>query len=255
MIKKPWFKFTVAFFYLSISYYICVLLHEWGHGIVAWLFGVKEAFYDVQYGGWLMLETDENVPYNQLLSEGRGVVAALIGIAGLSMSLSLLLLSLFLMHKIRNHPFTYLFFYWIAVVNMIPLVQYLSVQTFTSTGDVGRFTHGLNLSPWWIFPPGVLFIAFTLYIILARALPKTYALLQIRSLYGQILLLATSLSVMFLWIYSHGYNPFRDRGGGEANLFLAFISISLVPLLFFICYPSRKWVKGEVERQQKALSN
>lgn len=248
MIDRPWIKFIAAFFYLWISYYVCVLFHEWGHGVVAWLFGFKKAFYDIQYGGWLMLRTDENVPYKQLLAEGFGTQVALIAISGLLVSLSLFLVSLVIMNKIKKSPFTYLFFYWIAVVNMLPLIQYLSIQTFSSTGDVGRFTHGLNISPWWIFIPGVFFTAFALYWVLAKALPKAYAILRIGSIWGRQLLLLVTLFVMFLLIYKHGYNPFTDSGAHRGSRSLAIVSIFLVPILYIVCFPSRKWVKKETEK-------
>lgn len=32
---------------LIIVYYVSLLLHEWGHGFVAWLFGVKTSPFDV----------------------------------------------------------------------------------------------------------------------------------------------------------------------------------------------------------------
>ena len=53
------------------AYYVAILLHEWGHGLVAWLFNVKQSPFDVDYGGWALMHVDENVDYAQLLLEKK----------------------------------------------------------------------------------------------------------------------------------------------------------------------------------------
>ncbi len=92
--KHSYFAFgyesqTAAF---VTSYYISILLHEWGHGTVAWLYGLKSSPFDVTYGSWALLPNiDEHVNYASLLAASRGVAAALIGIAGFTVSLLLLI--------------------------------------------------------------------------------------------------------------------------------------------------------------------
>jgi hypothetical protein len=231
---------------IILSYYLAVILHEWGHGTVAWLYGYKEAFYDVRYGGWFLLNVDENVPYNQILAAHRGTTAALIGIAGLSVSTLLFLISLFVLKRIKHGVYVFTFFYWFLVFNMIPIIQYLSVQTFSIEGDAGRFVHGLNISPLWIFIPGVIFIVFALIQVLKKIVPRAYARLDIHALWAQRLFLLISLGIMFLWIYAQGYNPLSDPGMPYFGKVLACISMALVPILFFLCNPSREWVKREI---------
>lgn len=235
--------FVAIVFFFLINYYLCTLLHEWGHGFTAWLFGVKEAFFDIHYGGWLFLDTHEHVPYDQL----NGTTAALIAVSGLLVTLVLFLLSLALMNRIQKHPLAYLFFYSTALVNLIPLVQYFPIQTFSSGGDVGHFIKGLQISPWWVFFPGLLFTSFALYQMLAKALPKAYALLPIRSLWGRNLFLLYTLSVIFLFIHIQGYNPFTAPHIPLSCRILGIIAIFLVPVLFILCYPSRAWVCKAVE--------
>jgi hypothetical protein len=241
--KSDGITFLTTICSIVISYYVAVILHEWGHGTVAWLCGAKKAFWDVTYGGWLLLHVDENVPYDALLANHKGACAAFTGIAGVLVSITLLLLSLVAVKKIKKSIRLYSFFYWFSVINMIPLIQYLTIQTFSIQGDVGRFTHGLNISPWWVFIPGTALVIFALYRLCRYAIPKAYTILQIKAIWVQRLFLFTSLGLMFLLIYLGAYNPLSDPGMPLIGKVAAVISMLLVPVLFFVCNPSRKWVK------------
>ena len=251
-IQKNHFNFLVTIISIIASYYIAIILHEWGHGTVAWIYGYKEAFYDVNYGGWRLQGVDENVPYNQILAAKQGTAAAMIGIAGLSVSILLFLISLAVMAKIKSSGVLYSFFYWFSVINMVPIIQYLTVQTFSVQGDVGRFIHGLDISPWWVFVLGTLFICFALYRLLRVAVPKAYAIIPIKTLWVKRCFLAVSLGIMFLLIYSAGYNPLSDPGMPLISKAYAVLTMLLVPLLFFLCNPSLKWVKKQTQKATKA---
>lgn len=235
---------------IIFSYYLAIILHEWAHGTVAWLYGFKKAFYDVDYGGWLLSGVDENVPYDQIIASHQGAKAALIGIAGFSVSTVLFLLSLWTLKKVKLNFLSFSFFYWFSVMNMVPIIQYLSVQPFSLQGDTGRFVHGLNISPWWVFVPGVCFVCFALYQLLRRIVPKAYRIIPIKSLWTQRIFLLVSLCIMFLLIYSHGYNPLSDKGMPKIGKVFAGISMLLVPILFFLCNPSQKWVKKEIQTKK-----
>lgn len=233
---------------IIIAYYVSLLLHEWGHGFMAWLYGVKTSPFDVQYGGYLLQNADENVDYVGLMASGRNMVSALIAIAGPIVSLTILIIALSILYsnKINNKPLTFTLIYWLLIMNMVPSIQYLSVSPFASGGDTGHFAQGLNFSPWWIFIPGTIFIIFILSIILKNIIPKACAIIPIKSLLGQNLFLLTSLFVMFLFIYTHGYNPLTDKGVNSFTKVMVVISICLVPILFIICNPARDWVKKSI---------
>ena len=136
---------------------------------------------------------------------------------------------------------------------MVPIFQYLTVQPFSLQGDTGRFVHGLQISPWWVFVPGSLFVFFALYYFLKDLVPKAYVILDIRTLWVRRVFLFVSLAIIFLFIYLHGYNPITDRGMPFIGKLLAVFSMLLVPLLFFICNPSKNWVKKEIERYKSAI--
>ena len=241
--KSNFIKFIVTVLCIIASFYVAVILHEWGHGTVAWAFGYKKTFYDVQYGGWLLQRVDEGVHYDHILAAGHGVAAALIGIAGVTVTVILFLLSLMMLKKIRRNALAYSFFYWFAVLNMVATIQYFTVQTFSTEGDVGRFIHGLNISPLWVFIPGVAYVCFALYQMLVFAIPKAYVLIGIKSMWVRQIFLLVSLSIMFLLIYCFGYNPLSDHGMPRAGKFLAFFSIATFLTLFLFCNPSRTWIK------------
>ena len=235
-------KVIVTLICVVVGFYVAVILHEWAHGTVAWLLGYKQAFYEVDYGGWLLQHIDEDVPYDQILAAGHGGAAALIGIAGLTLSTAFFLVCLVIMRKIKQSLVLYSLFYWLAVWNMVTIVQYFLLQTFSAQGDTGRFIHGLAISPWWVFIPGVAFVYFALYQLFRYAVPKAYALLKIKSRGIQSIFLLISLAIMFLMIYSAGYNPLSDAGMPPINRVFALVCMLLVPALFILCNPWRKWV-------------
>jgi hypothetical protein len=239
-------KLLITIVSIIVSYYVGIILHEWGHGTVAWLFDYKSSPFSVDYGGWLLTNVDENVPYNQILAAGHGVKAALIGIAGVTVSTILFLLSWVVLKKIKSNSLMYTFFYWFGVINIVPIFQYFTVETFAVEGDVGRFTHGLNISPWWVFVPGTIFAFVALYQFFRHLVPKAYAILPIHSLWVQRVFLFASLFSIFVWIYLHKHNPLSDQGTPLMGKVLAIFSFFLVPILFFICEPSRPWVKREI---------
>jgi hypothetical protein len=231
------------------AYYFSILLHEWGHGTIAWIYGLKSTPFSVQYGGWLLLNVDEHVDYNFLLQNGEGTAAALIGIAGPIVSLILLLISLWLLNdkKWMKHALFFISVYWVMIFNMIPLIQYFTVSLFALEGDSSRFAEGLGISRWWIFIPGTCFNSYMVWRILTKEMIKAYILMPISSNLGRSLLLFITLFVMFWFIYAQGFNPLTVKGLEPLSQFLAFISILLVPMLFGVCYPGRGWVKKCIE--------
>lgn len=242
MQKNKWFLLFINIFSLLLSYYACILFHEWAHGTAAWLLGFKASPFDVDYGGWGLFHVDENVNYLAIIFSGQGWKAAIVGIAGVSFSLLFWLISLIAInsHKIQKKVFLYAFFYWCFVINTVPLLQYFTLTTFSSGGDIGRFTHGLDISPWWIFIPGTVFVIFALWRLFSVEILKAYKILAVDRVFSKKLLLLTTLILVFLFIYTHGYNPLTDQGTNLASRILSVISISMVPVLYIICNPSRK---------------
>lgn len=224
---------------IIIAYYLSLLLHEWGHGTIAWLYGVKKTPFDIQYGGWFLLNADENVNYNDLINSGRGVTAALISIAGVCVSFIYVIVCFILLNckNIQSSKAKFIVTYWFLIINMIPLVQYFTISAFSFQGDVGRFVNGLNISPWEVFIPGTIFIIAAMSRILKIEIPKSYVVIPIKTLFGQRIFLLLTLCIIFLLIYTHGYNPITDKSMNLFGKILAILSVVLVPALFVLFNP------------------
>lgn len=255
MKRKPLTILLINAIALIAAYYVCLLLHEWGHGTAAWLLGQKSCPFDIYYGSWSLLHVDENVDYTTLHATNQGLKAAIIGISGITVTAILFILGLVLISRssIQKNIITFSFVYWTLAINMVPIVQYLSLMAFSDGGDIGHFNRGLNISPWWIFIFGTFTVIMLVKHMLRVEVPRAYAILRITSLWGRRLFLLTTLSVIFLAIYTHGYNPISDPLTKLPSKILAVISIFLVPILFFICNPSRVWVKIMAQRYSSSL--
>lgn len=238
--KRPFLMFLTTIIAFIFCYYFDLLLHEWSHGTVAWILGQKSSPFNIFYGGWLLLHVDENVAYGHLIATHQGTTAALIGIAGLTTTVILAILSFILMskEKIQKNPIIFSFCYWSLIINMVPIYQYIPVSTFSSEGDVGRFIHGLNISPFWVFIPGTILVFAALWRILKIEVPKAYNVIPIESIFIRRIFLLATLGTIFLLIYTHGYNPFSDSSNPLIGKILACLSFLLIPILFFAFNPS-----------------
>jgi len=242
--RSPANRFAAFTIPLPLLYYLVVIFHEWGHGITAWLFGVKPSPFDIRYGGWFLMNCDEAVPYDQLLAGGHNLQVALIGISGFTVNAILFLLSLYLLNRINKSTSVWVLgaFYWSAVLNLMALFGYIPLNTFSVQGDVGRLVHGLQISPWLVFIPGSILIGWAFIRVLRTELPKVYAFVPIQPLWIRRLLLGTTLFFLFIFLFTRGYNPFSDTGAPRISKILAAGSIGLFPILFAVCDPSRKRV-------------
>ena len=238
-----------------IAYYITVLFHEWGHGTTAWLFGYKNSPFDIKYGGYMLLHCDEAVPYTEILKTGHGVQAALIGISGFTVSTCLFLFALFSLNTKFGTRSVWVLstMLWCGVLNMMAIFGYIPLDTFSVQGDIGRFVHGLDISPWLVFIPGSLLVALCLYRLLGHGMVRFYIHAPIKTLAMRRFLLAFSLSIIFLLLYTHGYNPYTDKGANIYSRILAGFSVLLVPILFFVCNPSNAWIK-RIEKKMRETS-
>ncbi len=248
--KNPITVFLIVFLTGIAAYYICICLHEWGHGTAAWLYGVKSSPFAVNYGGWALLHVDENVDYDTLMANRHGVAAAIIGICGPAVSVIMFILSLLCLKQkgVQRHIVFYSFCFWVLIIDMTPILQYFMLTPFSSEGDTGRFVIGLNISPLWIFIPGALFVIFGLTRIFHTEVPRAYAVIPIKSNLGRRALLLMSLIFIFIWIYLMSFNPLTDPGSSEKSKIAALLSFLMVPILLILCDPSRVWVKEKIQR-------
>lgn len=234
------FVINVICFFLT--YYLAILLHEYGHGTTAWLYGFRQTPWDgVIYGGWFLQHVDEGVHYHHLMSLHAYTEVALIGISGAVVSTVLLLISFFALsrQRIQKCPIAFAFFFWFLIVNMVPITQYFCLSVFSQGGDMGHFVHGLQISPWWMFVPGTIITIAFLARVLMVEVPKAYQALKLQSVWAKRLLLFVTLAEIFWMLYLHEYNPIADNHGILIDQVLAVGSIFLVPVLFFVFNPKK----------------
>lgn len=184
------------FFYTVINvilvYYIAVLCHEYGHSMVAWMFGYKQNPFDINYGSWYLMPISENVDFKAIYASGHPYQSGLIGIAGIFVTTMLFLISLYFLNQkyILRSPFLIYFFFFLAAMNLMDIGAYIPNRTFSGTngdmshtgGDIGEFLHGFNLSPFWIFIPGVILVTLAFYRFYNVELKKIYALIPEKNL-------------------------------------------------------------------------
>jgi len=232
---------------------VVILFHEWAHGTTAWILGYKDNPFDVRYGGWLLMNCDEAVPYDTILNQGHGLHVALIGISGYVMNMVLFFLSLFFLPRMFVMRSLYLLasFYWLCVLNLMALFGYVPLNAFSHYGDIGWFVRGLDISPWPTFIAGSLLVMAGIYRIFRVEIVRVYAFAPLCSLFARKSLLALSLFFLFLFLYTRGYNPFTDAGANPMNKILAGFSIPLAPVIFYICNPSKNWVLEAIRDFQK----
>lgn len=232
--RKPTVVLFITLFSIILVYYTIILLHEWGHGTAAWIFGYNRTPFDIEYGGWFLLHVDEGVHYDDILAANHGVQAALIGIAGYTVNIIIFLVSIFLMNRdvIKKSAWALSLCYWSAVFNMLAIWGYTPMYSFSIKGDIGRFVHGLQISPWWIFIPGTLFAVVGIYRLLKCEIIKMYALLPIRTLAMQRIYLLTSLGIIFLFFTFRSFS--RIPAWEIIANYETWFRIALVAILFFI---------------------
>jgi len=201
---------------ILLSHHLMVLTHEWTHGTIAWLAGIKTSPFDIQYGDLALWNTDEKVDYDALIAAGRGVTASLIAISPLIVNSILFAVCIVLFRQLAGDHWKWLaqFLYWFAIWNIGEVFSYMPVRTFSPRGDVGYFLRGLRLSPWWVVIAGSLLVAIGLWLALSKGLPQYFALASITQLPLQRSILWTTSFILFFWC---GGVAFRYYGPADSR--------------------------------------
>jgi hypothetical protein len=188
---------------IIVTYYVAVLLHEYGHAAMAWHFSYKASPFDISYGSWLLIPVSEAVDYQKILASGHGSQEALIGISGISVTIILFCISMFSLNQklIQKTPLFLGLAFWLADMNVMEMFSYLN-RTFIM-GDLGELIQGSNISPLWVFIPGCLIVGFSLYCFFQFMFYKWFTLSNIKSIYTKrIFLWLTFWPLLFSVIYS-----------------------------------------------------
>jgi hypothetical protein len=194
-----------------IARYSAILLHEWSHSSVAWLFCVFPAANPlfIYYGDWTLLSVNafkfplmtETVFYSSLMQNGMNLQAAMIAMAGPSMNILLAILSFTVIwySLTRGHPFAATFVLWVFVFNFGAAWGFALLRAFTLHADIGFMETATGIPPLAIFIPAVLIAVVAVGLLFLVLLPRYFEQAGIR---GKRLKQAIIVLVfLIMWLY------------------------------------------------------
>lgn len=181
---------------------IVVVMHEFTHSTVAWLLGYMKNPSDIVWGNPIMMTGwDEGVSYHRLFSSQHSPAESAIGFSPIVVHSTIIILGLFMMQRKRFQEKKWFFhiLYWFVIANFMELIAYIPMRSFASSGDVGHFNHGLNLSPWFVFVIGTMAVAAGLFILFTKILPQMFAVFAQGNRLTQWMILIMTAFILFIW--------------------------------------------------------
>jgi len=181
---------------------LTVVIHEFTHSTMAWLFGALNSPADIVWGNpILMTGWDEGVSYKHLFAEGRNIPAAIIGFCPLVMHSIFTGIALYLMRRqwLTEHKWLFHTVYWFTIAHLMELIAYVFMRAFSGHGDIGNFDRGLDISPWWVFLIASPVLAWALLLFFRHALPRLQELFIQDNLPGKWAVLILTSFIVFLW--------------------------------------------------------
>ncbi len=216
---------------------IAVLLHEWTHGLLNWIFGFKSSPFAIYYGGtsWLNLlfyaNIDDMTPYTTIVTMGHPYQAGIIAIVPpiLVNGLLALLSGLYLSYSKQPRPWLTWFLFWFYLINLQEFFSYTVQRAFSYHADVGLFIQYFHLSPWWVFIPGFYLSVYGIHLAFKKYLPLVFFRWQIHSSLIKIMLLCATTFVLLILSSIRAISPhFNPVVQMIAYLSLLFIPFCLV---------------------------
>lgn len=258
MDKSTTFKLTlITPVFILLAHYLAMLPHEYSHSITAWVSGYKNNPLALNYGGtsWLNLlwltDMDENVNYDMIFSTGHGLHAAVIAFAGPGFAnVPLFILSFWLLKKryVKNSPLWWYFLFLFNLMNLGNFYDYIPIRTFSTQDDIANFVKGLNISPWWVYIIGGYMVAFLIWQFFTKTLVSAFVNLQLTTTYRACLMI---ICTFILFGYFGGF-PYVYMGRivsvNSVTYLLSATSFIAMPGLIIALWPTRKWVKRELEK-------
>lgn len=156
-------KFVAALFSIWLALTIAVMLHEWTHGLLNWIFGFKSNPLDIYYGGFslsnllLYINIDDMTPYGTLSLMGHTYQAGIIAITPpiFINGLFTLLSGYWLSRNTKRSRHLNWWLFWFYLFNLQEFFSYTVQRCFSTHADTGLFLHFFHISPWWVFIPGL----------------------------------------------------------------------------------------------------
>ena len=220
-------------FLIFFTYDLSTFLHEWTHGLIAWIAGYKESAFAIHYPtDWIFLsDVDEAVDYQRILSDGKPAWVAWIAITPTFVGAALFLLGLFLINSlyVQKERWLYSFCYWFTLMNLGQVLDYIPIRTFSSKGDIANFALGSGFSRWSVLLPGAAFLIWGIYRLFVQENARAYRFLKLEGKNERRASLFIALLILFGYFGGVGFTQ-PDFISHSLSLF----SWALIPVLFFL---------------------
>lgn len=243
MAKKICRDIIATIVLVVIAHILMVSLHELTHSLIAWAFGFKHNPFDLHFGDFTLFLVDEQVDYKAMLNQNRNILAAVTAIMPNILNAVLYVVSAILCSskKVQEKACLYYFFFWFMIVNIGQVYSYVLWRTFETHGDISIFLEGLNISPYWLFVPGIIFIFFSVYNILKHQVIRAYKTLQISKIWTQAVFLLLVLLILFGYFGGLIYNIVVQK------YYYLIYPILLIIVFYLICFPKNRWVQNRLK--------
>ncbi|NGX34059.1 MAG: hypothetical protein K1060chlam1_00406 [Candidatus Anoxychlamydiales bacterium] len=231
---------------LLIAHILMVTIHEFTHSFIAWIFGFKKSPFHLHFADFTLFLVDDQTDYTAMLSQNRNILAAMTAIIPNILNACFYVISAILCSskKIQEKIYLYSFFFWFMIVNIGQVYSYILWRTFETHGDVSIFLEGLNISPYWLFIPGILFIIFSVYNILKHQILRAYKTLKISHVWTRAIFLFLVLFILFGYFGGLIYNILNKK------YFYMIYPTLLIILFYLICFPKNRWVQNKLHEME-----
>lgn len=246
-----WKLVLLAPLFILLTHHISFFAHEYAHAFTAWFLGFKVNPLMINYGGTnllnlaLLINVNENVFYDMIISQGHYYAVALIAFAGIGLGNgSLYILSLVLLNTkiFKQSPILYFFVFWLNVMNLANFYDYIPIRTFATHGDMANLAQGLQISPWIIYILLGYVVAYLFWIFFTKTLYSAYLYLHLRTRLSRASLLIACVIIIFGYFGLAGF-----IGYGEISLFLSGTSVIIIPVIIAVCWPAASGISDKKE--------
>lgn len=227
-----------------LAEWVSVFPHEYGHSIVAWLYGFKDHPFAIYYGhfNWqnilFVTGIDENVNYRHIVQLGQLATVGWIAMGGLGITVIMYLLALWLLslQKIKQHPYVFYFLCWVNVVNLAELLSYFILRSFGTHGDVATIVFSWHISPWWFFLVGGALLIVGVWHFFSHILIELYQRMHLVALAPKVFVLMLFAFILF---GQGGIRMFLSSFGTLATTLG--IIFCILPFLMIVLYWPRRY--------------
>ncbi|MBN9107230.1 MAG: hypothetical protein J0I34_00480 [Pseudonocardia sp.] len=178
---RVWWMVAATLVVIWLTHYVVVIQHEYAHSLMAWLTGIKDDPWRIDWGGTgihnvlTLGNIDEDVDYDRALAAGHNTAAALTAMAGVVIGNGVFYLVArgFLGRPaVAGRPWVLYFLFWYIVHSVGNFYDYVPLRVFAG-GDVKNFAAATGWSLWWIYGVAGYLTLWAVMDLYQKVLPRT----------------------------------------------------------------------------------